>query len=301
MDFTRYAQLADVRTLNDIPFFPQIEDQCGPASLATVLAAQGVDISSEQLRGKLYIPRKEGSITTEMIARARRYNMLAYVLEPELVDVLTEIDAGHPVLIMQNLGFSWFPKWHFSVVVGYDLNKKTISLRSGEKLEHHIDFSLFLKTWRRAGSWAMLAIPAGTLPATAEANRVIAVAHDLEQVGQSSAALSVYRSVIAQWPDTSIAYFGAGNSAYALGEFKTAHSFYGAYLGNKPMAVEGWNNMAYNLIQLGCGHQALQAIQCAVNLEPSNKQVLDSLNELSLLTVSSDKQSNCPEVKCPSE
>ena len=40
--------------LRDTPFFPQEEYQCGPAALATVLAASGVAVSPDDLTGKVY-------------------------------------------------------------------------------------------------------------------------------------------------------------------------------------------------------------------------------------------------------
>ena len=296
-----YAHLAPIRSLYNIQYFPQIEDQCGPASLATMLAAQGLDVNPEQLRGKLYIPGKEGAVTTEMVARTRRYGLLAYVLMPKLVDVLAEIDAGNPVLVMQNLGLDWLPRWHFSVAVAYNLNTQTISLRSGDKLQHEIGFSLFLKTWRRADSWSMVIVPAGTLPATAEPPRVTQAANDLEQVGEPAAAFAVYQSVLNEWPDNVVANFGAGNSAFALGRYKEAHRFFLSYLQWQPNASEGWNNMAYNLVQLGCGSQALIAISCAVKLTPDNQALVDSFNEISDEVKATENQLSCPDIQCPAE
>ena len=42
--------------LADTPFFPQQAYQCGPAALATVLNANGVSISPEQLVPQVYLP-----------------------------------------------------------------------------------------------------------------------------------------------------------------------------------------------------------------------------------------------------
>jgi len=295
----RYAQLTSVRSLNNIPYFPQIEDQCGPASLATILGVQGVNVTPEQLRGKLYIPGKEGAVTTEMLARARRYGLLAYVLKPELVDVLAEVDAGNPVLVMQNLGLDWLPRWHFSVAVAYDLNTQTISLRSGDKLQHEIGFGLFLKTWRRAGFWSMVAVPAGTLPVTADPSGVTQAANDLEQVGETAAAFAVYQSVLNRWPGSGAANFGAGNSAYALGRYAEAQYFFSSYLKWYPNAPEGWNNMAYNLIKLDCGPEALQAISCAVKFAPNNPVFTESYNDISNGEIVVERLFSCPEIECP--
>lgn len=299
VDVAGYAALAPVQSLDNVAFFPQIEDQCGPASLATVLATQGVDVTAEALRGKLYIPGKEGAVTTEMVARARRYGMLAYILEPRLYDVLAEIDAGHPVLVMQNLGFAWLPRWHFSVAIGFDLNEESIELRSGEVFTHEIDFSLFLKTWRRAQSWAMVALPAGILPATAKPLKTLNAANDLEQVGETAAALSVYKSITRRWPSTAEAYFGAGNSAYALGEYHASQQFFSSYLHQRPMAAAGWNNLAYSLAALSCGPQALQAIACAIQSAPADHALKHSQAEINTMVQSTTASDECPKLDCP--
>jgi tetratricopeptide (TPR) repeat protein len=295
-----YDELAPFRTLSNIPYFPQFEDQCGPASLATVLVANGVDVKPEQLRDKLYIPGKEGVVTTEMVARVRRYGLLAYVLRPELVDVLAEINAGTPVLVMQNLGFAWLPRWHFSVAIAYNLDAQSITLRSGDKRQHEISISLFLKTWRRANSWAMVVVPAGALPATANPKRLIKAATDLEQVGEQVAALKVYQSLLQRWPNTVLADFGAGNSAYALGRYEDAHDYFSSYLQVRPDAAEGWNNLAYNLVALGCGSQALQAIRCGLKLTPDNPMLVDSFHELNDdITAAAASADACPNIQCP--
>lgn len=245
-----------------------------------MLGARGIAVSPEYLRAKVYIPGKEGSLTTEMVARARRYGLVVYTLRPELADVLLEVSAGNPVLVMQNLGFDWLPRWHFSVVVGFDMDREFVVLRSGKTMYREVGFNLFLRTWERAQRWSVVINPPGQLPATAiEANYVKAV-HTLEQIGELEAALTAYESAIARWPGGDSAYFGAGNTAYALGQFERAQAFYSTYVELQPSATEGWNNLAYSMMQQGCRSESLQAIQCALQLEPGNPNYLDSQVEI---------------------
>jgi len=53
--------------------------------------------------------------------------MVAYQLEPRLEDVLREVAAGTPVIVLENYGFRIWPVWHYSVVVGYDLDAGEIT------------------------------------------------------------------------------------------------------------------------------------------------------------------------------
>ncbi|MGD8925701.1 MAG: PA2778 family cysteine peptidase, partial [Thioalkalispiraceae bacterium] len=118
--------------LTEVPFYPQQEYQCGPAALATLIKNQGVKVDINRLSRRVYIPGREGSLQLELIGAARDYQLIPYVLVPELRVLLHEVKAGRPVLVLQNLGVSWYPRWHYAVVVGYDLQKEELILRSGE-------------------------------------------------------------------------------------------------------------------------------------------------------------------------
>src|SRR3569623_1363896 len=125
------ADLTHAVELDAVPFFPQERYQCGPAALATVLAWSGAAVTADQLVPQVYLPARQGSLQPELLAAARRYQRLPYVLEPDLAALLREVGAGHPVLVLQNLGLSWAPRWHNAVVVGYDLARDEVVLRSG--------------------------------------------------------------------------------------------------------------------------------------------------------------------------
>ncbi|TMH63749.1 MAG: hypothetical protein E6H57_16700, partial [Betaproteobacteria bacterium] len=104
--------------LTQVPFFPQSEYQCGPAALATALAASGVKVTPEELVPEVYLPERKGSLQIEMLAAARRHGMVSYQLAPRFGDLLREIAAGNPVIVLQNLGLR--DGWHYAVAIGYD-------------------------------------------------------------------------------------------------------------------------------------------------------------------------------------
>ena len=136
--------------LDKVVFYQQEENQCGPATLAMVMRTEGLDVDPEQLKEQLYLPEKQGSLQVEMLATTRRHGLLAYLLHPELQDVLTEVAAGNPVVILQNLSFDWYPLWHYAVVIGYDLNDEVIILRSGSNQRLLMPFTTFEHTWARS-------------------------------------------------------------------------------------------------------------------------------------------------------
>jgi Tetratricopeptide repeat/Peptidase_C39 like family len=266
--------------ITGLPFHPQIEDQCGPATLATMLASNDVTVSPETLRGKIYIPGKQGSLTTEMVARARRYGLLVYPLQPQLSDILLEVAADNPVLVMQNLGFEWAPRWHFSIVLGFDRERQRLTMRSGNDPFREVSFALFTKTWNRAQRWAAVMVGPDKLPATAVEGRYVIAASELELVGELAAAARAYNTALKRWPGSQSALLGAGNVAYAEGLYPAARGFFADYAGRYPSSAAGWNNLAYTLHHLGCWAEAAASIECAVKLEPNNPAWRESQREL---------------------
>lgn len=99
--------MLDQALLDHVPFYPQEKYQCGPASLATMLNTQGLATDPEILKELVYLPGRQGSLQVEMVAGARSHDMVVYPLKPNLEAVLGEVNAGNPVLIMQNLRFNW--------------------------------------------------------------------------------------------------------------------------------------------------------------------------------------------------
>ena len=95
-----------------------------------VLAWSGLQIDAHELAPQVYTPSLKGSLQPAMIAAARRHGRVAYPISGASA-LLEEITAGHPVIVLQNLGLSWIPAWHYAVVIGYDLDKAMIILHSG--------------------------------------------------------------------------------------------------------------------------------------------------------------------------
>jgi tetratricopeptide (TPR) repeat protein len=263
-----------------VPFFPQTQHQCGPAALATVLNYRGDSTSPEQLSSQVYLPEREGSLQIEMAAAARSHGMLAYPLRPLLHDLLVEVAAGNPVLILQNNGFNWAPQWHYAVVIGYDLPRHEIVLRSGTIERRLTLFDTFETTWKRAAYWALVILPAGRVPATAELSRYLNAAYALEQTGLNQAALPAYRAGTETWPSASEAWFALGNLAFQLHRLdESVHAFMRA-TAIAPDSAVIWNNLAYALQASGCSEAARNAIGYARRLDPDDKNIRDSESEL---------------------
>ena len=283
--------------LSQTPFFPQTEHQCGPAALATVLQPHHVDVSPQTLSSQLYIPAREGSLQVEMAVTARRYGMLPYPLNPEFADLLAEIAAGHPVLVLQNLRFDWWPQWHYAVVIGYDMTSNELTLRSGTTKRWQATFANFERTWKRADNWALVIVPAGEMPATASITAYLKTAYAFEQTGLDLQALDAYRAAAKTWPDDTSSWQALGNMAYKAGNYDEAVSALLKASSLGPDDIVAWNNLAYALHMKGCTEQALQSLQCAIRLSTDDENIRDSEQEIRDMAVQ-PQSDNCPEITC---
>jgi len=263
--------------LEQTPFFPQEDYQCGPAALATVLTYSGIEIAPEQLVDKVYIPGRRGSLQVEMLAAARSLGRLPYVLEPALGSLMAELAAGRPVLVLQNLGLSFAPVWHYAVVAGYDAGSEEFILRSGITERRVISAGKFGRSWAASDNWAMVVLHPGQLPAMPIENKYLQAAAALEAVGQHEAALSAYRAAAEYWPLSSSALFVLGNAYYAAGDRIEAEQSYRLALEHEPDNPAVLNNLAQVLLDQDRCAEALEQITHALAAPDIQPEMQDAL------------------------
>ena len=230
-----------------------------------VAGVAGVLLQPDALVEQVYLPGRAGSLSIELMAASRRNGLLPYPLRPRVEDLMREVAAGHPVLVLQNLAFAWYPLWHYAVVIGFDRERNVLLLRSGRTERLEISLFTFERTWARGDYWAMLALAPGQLPSTVQAVTYVDAAAALERVNPA-AAQQAYAAALQQWPQERMALLGMGNTAYALGQRDTAMAAYRAALAQHADFADAWNNLAQVLLDSGQREQAAQAIARAVAL-----------------------------------
>ena len=249
--------------LEATPFFPQQQYQCGPAALATVLAAAAVEVTAESLVPEVYLPGRQGSLQPELVATTRRHDRVPYILPPTVDALLATLDGGLPVLVLQKLGAGPLPGWHYAVVVGYDAARDQVVLRSGTDRRQEMPARKFLATWDRADRWALVALQPGVLPPAADFARFMEAAAGLEAVGHRDAAALAYEAAARQWPTEALPQLALGNLAYARGDLAAAERGFRAAARLDPRDAAARNNRAEVLRQLGCVTLARREIEAA--------------------------------------
>ena len=246
--------------LTDTPFFPQRDYQCGPAALATVLVASGVDVTADALVGRVYLPGRKGSLQPELLATSRSFDRLPYVLERALPALLSEVAAGHPVLVLQNYGLESVPWWHYAVVIGFDATQDRIVLRSGTEERLEMSARRFMGTWERADRWAIAVLQPDDLPASVQRERYLEAASGLEATRRFDAAARAYGAALQRWPEDTTALLGIGNVKYAGGDLPGAEIAYREVLRIDAAHAVARNNLAQTLLDRGEPHAALEEI-----------------------------------------
>ena len=246
-----------------VPFYPQEQYYCGPASLAMALGWSGVSLAPDDVAAQVYTAGRQGTFAPDIVAAARRNGRLAVEVR-ELDDLLAELAAGHPAIVFQNLRLSVFPQWHFAVAIGYDLNQRQLILRSGTTRRLVVPLDAFENTWRRADYWALVVLPPNAAPAISNPAPWLDAAAGLERTNRPQEAQLAYEAFLARWPQNRAAQMGRANALFALNRFEGAEQAYKDVVAGDPMMAEAWNNLAYALYRQGKRDEAMRAAERAV-------------------------------------
>ncbi len=209
--------------IDNVPLIQQAAFYCGPTSIAMVMQWAGADITQEEVAALAFSPGAGGTYLADMIGSSRRLGQLAVEIG-SFDQLLAEIDAGHPVIVFQNLGLGIAPVWHYGVVTGYDFGKEEVYLNSGQLDQMVMTFATFERTWRRGDYWGLVVLPPDDLPVSVRETNVLSAAAALERVEQFAAAETLYETGAARWPDNWLWQFGLANARYAQGDLRGARA-----------------------------------------------------------------------------
>lgn len=248
---------------SDVPFFPQTAHHCGPAALATVLTHAGLSARPQALADTVFLPGRQGSLQLEMLAATRRQGAVALRLPPALPAVLQTVAEGHPVVVLQNLGLAALPRWHYAVVVGYDLTAGQVLLRSGTTERQVLSLRTFEHTWARAGHWAFVTLPPGSLPDAATQSAATEAVLGFARTAAPGPLAAAWAAVHARWPQAEVPAIGLSSALHAGGDDAAAAAALQSALQHQDGATL-WNNLARLHLALGDLEAASRAAERAL-------------------------------------
>jgi len=271
-------QRGDVELIHT-PFYPQVTDQCGPSALTAILNSSGVTVTPDDLKSRIYIPGRQGSLQIELLAATRGYGRMPYLIDTDVSALLHEVRGGRPVLVLQNLASKRSPTWHYAVVVGYLADKKQFVMRSGDQERHLMRASQFVRTWQRAGYWGILALQPGEMPASPDADKYVRSVAAIEAIGDLDSAVASYHAATMRWPEHSLAWLGLGNSYYAQGDLDLAESTYKRLLAIDSGHLVALNNLSQVQIDRGCLADASATLETALSAAESDTTIYRTIQD----------------------
>lgn len=297
-----HSGIEQALVLENTPFYPQKDYQCGPAALAMLLGASGVTVHPDDLTPYIYIPERKGSFQVELLAASRLHNRIPYVIDPDISALLSELKSGRPVLVLQNLAFNNLPAYHYAIVIGL-LPPDKIVLHSGEKRRLTIDLDKFLSTWERAGTWGLIALEPGEMPTVPDRIRYLNAVSAFELSGKIQQAEESYQAACSAWPEDQTSLLALGNNYLSQGKYKEAEIIFKDLISINPNNIAASNNLAEVLSRQGCHSKALTIIDLTLQtLEKVSSPLKDTVNQTrneilyNLNKASTDEDKNCSDL-----
>lgn len=208
--------------IDGLPFVPDDDLYCGPAALSMVLTHAGRHAPFDELAPRLFLPGRKGTLQLDMVALARTYGLTPYVIEPKMADLLAEVAAGRPVIVLENFGFSWLPIWHYSTVAGFDLSRKTVLRKSSIRERSVTPMAVFEHLWKGEGYWGFVLLRPGDAPVNPNPEKWFRALAESEPYMGLTDAQSAWEAFVGVFPRFSLGHAALGNVAFNGGRFQEA-------------------------------------------------------------------------------
>lgn len=266
----------------DVPFAAPRSKLCGSSSIEMVSSfwqsttSYVPHLSLKELDERTLIPAKGGTLQVELIAAARANGLLAYPLEPTFDALFSELSAHHPVIVLVNRSFSWYPLWHYAPITGYDAKTQSILMHFGDTPNEALSIGTFGALWERSGNWGVVLLPPTELPASATVQKFLSAVYDLEKIGMINEAITAYETAISRWPDYIPILFALGNAYYNSHQISKAEHLYRYILLIDPKYPFALNNLADLLCHTKRSDEALKLLDKVVTDDIEIKALINN-------------------------
>lgn len=283
--------------LKPFKYYPADDYWCGPSVLASLLDYHQVTFDYQNLVNQLYTPGKKGTYLHDLKAAARSYKLLPFKGPTDLNTLLQMLAEGYPVIVLENSAFSWWPRWHYRLLIGYDSTRKRLFSLEDNGSMASIKMVNFLNAWEKAHNESLLIVPAYQIPTLIEPMEIISEYLAQKELNHLNNADQILQHGMRQHPSHAIIQFTAANNAYDKGHHKQASDLYQIAINSNPDFPEAYINWAYTLHHLGCKEASNKALHCAKSILKSKlnkqKQLLPTILELKKLPLERPSL-NCP-------
>jgi len=131
--------------------------QCGPSTLASVLAFHGKPVSESTITEAIYSPTAGGVLISDLAWYAREVGFRTEIRNGTLEDLIDHIDQAQPPIVLLDLGVAGIQRPHFTAVTG--VTEDGIFLIGTGSEDDYIRRNLFKRQWQRAGNQYLVVLP----------------------------------------------------------------------------------------------------------------------------------------------
>ena len=145
-----------------LPLAPQSSEryQCGPSTLASVLAFHGEFVPETVIAAAIYSPTAQGVLLSDMAWFARTKGFQADLRTGRVEDLERAVEERLPPIVLLDYGVARVRKPHFTAITGvidggvFQLNDK--------RADDYVRMQLFERVWKRAGNQYLVVTPAAS-------------------------------------------------------------------------------------------------------------------------------------------
>lgn len=135
-----------------LPLNPQSSArfQCGPTTLASVLAFHGSPVAEETISAAIYSPTARGVLITDLAWYARSQGFQTEVRTGSLSDLQAAVAGRQPPIVLLDLGIARIHQPHFTAVTGW--SESGIYYQGTNAAGEFVTRETFERQWQRAGN-----------------------------------------------------------------------------------------------------------------------------------------------------
>jgi tetratricopeptide (TPR) repeat protein len=239
--------------LQDAAFFPDENRYGAAAALATLLYTDGVPVGPDKVEPRLARALSASDLNAALARVAIAFGRFAFPLDGRAESLIAEVRAGHPALVLMNLGGSGDKsQWRYAVLIGYEPATDSLLFRSGREGRVRMTPTDFLPRWRDGGNLAFVLSDGRRMPATATLDRWIAASEAATREGRPDLAEAAANAARDKWPNELLPWIALGNARYGALNYAGAEQAYVKALAIKENNPVIHNNLALVLLERHC-------------------------------------------------
>lgn len=266
--------------VDNVPFYKQIGNTCGPSALASILSYWKVKFDYSKLVKELYVPGAGGAFDFEITSYPKRFNLWSKYSQEGFPYLRKRIKENIPLIVL----YKELPVkggYHYLVVFGFDDAKEKIIVHTGRRPDVWIDYKSFIKKWREADFGTITICSPERVSWDLKSEDYIYLGYLLEKIGRLKEAEEIYQKLIPLLPGEKLIYFNLGNVYFKMKEFKKAEEAYKKAIELDKNFADAYNNLAYLYFSLKKNlEEAKELVKKAIEINPKENNYLDTLTQI---------------------